>query len=314
MYCLSTDRVLKAEQNSFISQTSKGSGEPVYDWEQKMLLDRKTERGCLNPATFSKAFFLIGGYAHVQPVSNRLDNGVACHHVERLVAKPAEAACIAYHHGGCLAQFFFFWRQIGVMTLIPYVKRQKCITAQHAPMQVRFRAIRTRRADERRERTKRESMNDTIRRYGMAAALFLALPLGQAMADDGRDLYGATCSLCHQAGGSGVPGQFPALAGRVDQIAATAQGRRYLAHVLLNGLSGEIKAGGQSYSGYMPSFSSQPDAVIAAVLTYIASLGATQPAPKFSANEITAARAEGSLAPAAILEERNKLNAAHPLP
>lgn len=159
-------------------------------------------------------------------------------------------------------------------------------------------------------------MKNTIRQYGIAATLCLVGMVmgGRAMADDGRDLFGATCSLCHQAGGKGLPGQFPPLAGRIGQIAATAEGRRYVAHVLINGLSGEIRADGQSYTGYMPPFGSQPNEVIAAVLTYVASLGTTGPAPTFSVNEIAAARADGALTPAAILEERSKLNAAHPLP
>ena len=159
-------------------------------------------------------------------------------------------------------------------------------------------------------------MKDGIRLHGTAVAFLLvaALPGGQAMAANGWDLYGATCSLCHQTGAKGLPGQFPPLAGRVDRIAATPEGRRYLAHVLLNGLSGEIKADGQTYKGYMPSFGSQPDETIAAVLTYVASLGATTPPPTFSADEIRAARADGALSPAAILDERTKLNAAHPLP
>jgi hypothetical protein len=66
--------------------------------------------------------------------------------------------------------------------------------------------------------------------------------------------------------------------------------------------------------GYMPAFAAQSDETLAAILTYVASLGETKPAPTFSADDIKAARTGGPLAPTAILDERNKLNAAHPVP
>ncbi|TYQ22441.1 UNVERIFIED_CONTAM: cytochrome c553 [Acetobacter peroxydans] len=159
-------------------------------------------------------------------------------------------------------------------------------------------------------------MKNAIRQYAMVSALVCAGAVtgGQAMAADGQQLYNATCGLCHQVGATGVPGQFPPLKGRIDQIAATPEGKTYLAHVLLNGLSGSIKAGGQSYMGYMPAFAAQSDETLAAILTYVASLGETKPAPTFSADDIKAARTGGPLAPTAILDERNKLNAAHPVP
>lgn len=137
---------------------------------------------------------------------------------------------------------------------------------------------------------------------------------GGARAADGQQLYNANCSLCHQVSGDGVVGQFPQLKGRIASIAGTPEGKTYVAHVLLNGLSGMIKAGGNSYMGYMPTFGAKSDDEIAAILTYVASLGGTPSAPAFTADEIRNARTAGTLTPQAILDERTKLNAAHPIP
>ncbi|MFT8718056.1 c-type cytochrome [Acetobacter sp.] len=147
---------------------------------------------------------------------------------------------------------------------------------------------------------------------GLALAGGLALS-ASAHAADGQQLYTANCSLCHQVSAAGVPGQFPPLKGRVSSIASTPEGKTYLMHVLLNGLTGTIKAGGGSYTGYMPSFGTQTDENIAAILTYVASLGDVKPAPVFTADDVKAARG-AALPPTAILDERNKLNAAHPVP
>ncbi|WP_408736922.1 c-type cytochrome [Acetobacter conturbans] len=136
---------------------------------------------------------------------------------------------------------------------------------------------------------------------------------GSAQAADGQQLYNANCSLCHQVSGAGVVGQFPPLKGRIAAIASTPEGKTYVMHVLLNGLSGMVKAGGNTYMGYMPSFGAQTDDNIAAILTYVASLSDVKPAPAFTADDVKSARG-AMLAPAAILDERNKLNAAHPVP
>ncbi|MCH4089870.1 c-type cytochrome [Acetobacter sp.] len=153
--------------------------------------------------------------------------------------------------------------------------------------------------------------------FSLSAAAFLAGGVavsGQAQAAaDGQQLYTGNCSLCHQASAAGVVGQFPPLKGRIAAIASTPEGKAYVMHVLLNGLTGMIKAGGNPYMGYMPSFGAQSDENIAAILTYVASLGDAKPAPTFTADEVKKERAS-SLTPMAVLEERNKLNAAHPVP
>jgi mono/diheme cytochrome c family protein len=142
------------------------------------------------------------------------------------------------------------------------------------------------------------------------AATIVAVPCAFA-APDGAALYGQNCGICHQGGAVGVPGQFPPLKGRVDKIAATPTGKAYLTHVLLNGLTGSITAGGGTYVGYMPSFKALPDDSIAAILTYVASLGDTKPAPTFAASDFAAARAT-PMAGSAVAAERKSLGAAIP--
>ncbi|GBR47634.1 hypothetical protein CSR02_00150 [Acetobacter pomorum] len=132
-------------------------------------------------------------------------------------------------------------------------------------------------------------------------------------AADGAALYATHCAMCHQSSGDGVPGQFPPLKGRIDKIAASPEGKTYLTHVLLNGLAGSLKVGSGSYMGYMPSMSSMSDEEIAALLSYVSSLGGGASAPTFTADDIKKERAT-PLQPGVVLEEREKLNAAHPLP
>jgi cytochrome c oxidase cbb3-type subunit 2 len=40
-----------------------------------------------------------------------------------------------------------------------------------------------------------------------------SVDMGTAQLPDGRNLYMSTCSACHQADGSGLPGAFPSLSG-----------------------------------------------------------------------------------------------------
>ncbi len=132
-------------------------------------------------------------------------------------------------------------------------------------------------------------------------------------AADGAQLYATHCAMCHQSSGDGVPGQFPPLKGRIDKIAASPEGKTYVTHVLLNGLAGNLKAAGSSYMGYMPSMASMSDEEIAALLTYVSSLSGAASTPTFTADDIKKERAT-PLQPGVVLEEREKLNAAHPLP
>jgi mono/diheme cytochrome c family protein len=117
-----------------------------------------------------------------------------------------------------------------------------------------------------------------------------ALGLGSgAWADNGQALFLQNCSLCHQATGMGLPGQFPRLSGRVSKIAATPKGREYLIDVLTTGLSGTLQVDGQAITGVMPPFTTLPAGTVADILSYVTSLG-EQPAKPFTEAEVTAGR------------------------
>jgi mono/diheme cytochrome c family protein len=102
-------------------------------------------------------------------------------------------------------------------------------------------------------------------------AAILAATMATAAAD-GAQVYDASCAFCHQAGGVGVPGQFPRLAGRVGAMASKPEGKAFLPKVLLNGMSGRIIADGEPVLGIMPPFDTMSDDDIAAVLTYLSGL------------------------------------------
>lgn len=118
-------------------------------------------------------------------------------------------------------------------------------------------------------------------------------------------LYSNSCAMCHQQKAEGVPGVFPKLAGRIGTIAATPAGRTYLLHALLNGVSGQIQVEGKALSGVMPSQAGASDQDLADTLNYILKLAPSKAKP-FTAAEVTKARADKGLTPAAIKAERTK--------
>ena len=140
----------------------------------------------------------------------------------------------------------------------------------------------------------------------LLAAGMLAATIDAAAAD-GAQVFDTSCAFCHQAGGVGVPGQFPRLAGRVGAIAATPDGKAFLPKVLLNGMSGRITADGEEILGIMPGFDSMSDDDMAALLTYLTGL---EHAPvAYSADEIKQARAQARRAPGEMAAERAVLTA-----
>lgn len=83
---------------------------------------------------------------------------------------------------------------------------------------------------------------------------------------DGKKIYGTVCGACHQAGGTGVQGMYPPLAG--SEWVTGDEGR--LIRIVLHGLTGKIEVKGTTYSSTMPPFGSAlKDAEVAAVATYI---------------------------------------------
>ena len=108
-------------------------------------------------------------------------------------------------------------------------------------------------------------------KHWVCAALLLVGATGGAAAD-GKAVFDNNCAVCHQAGGVGVPGQFPRLAARAGAIAAKPEGKAFLPQVVLNGMGGRITVDGDEILGAMPALDSLSDDDIAAVLTYITGL------------------------------------------
>jgi mono/diheme cytochrome c family protein len=112
---------------------------------------------------------------------------------------------------------------------------------------------------------------------------------------DGAATFDTSCAFCHQAGGVGVPGQFPRLAGRIGAIAAKPDGKKFLPQVLLSGMSGRITVDDEQILGIMPGFDAMSDEDMAALLTYLTGL---DHAPViYRTDEIKAARALPRLSP-----------------
>jgi mono/diheme cytochrome c family protein len=122
---------------------------------------------------------------------------------------------------------------------------------------------------------------------------------------DGAATFDTSCAFCHQAGGVGVPGQFPRLAGRIGAIAAKPDGKKFLPQVLLSGMSGRITVDDEQILGIMPGFDAMSDEDMAALLTYLTGL---DHAPViYSTDEIKAARALPRLSPGDVAALRTGL-------
>jgi mono/diheme cytochrome c family protein len=107
-----------------------------------------------------------------------------------------------------------------------------------------------------------------------ATALLVAALPAQAQTspgnpDTGLRVYTSNCVACHQAGGTGMTGAFPPLAGHVPDLLKQADGRSYVGKVLLFGLEGEISVNGNAFAGAMPAWDALSDNDIAEVLNYV---------------------------------------------
>ncbi len=134
----------------------------------------------------------------------------------------------------------------------------------------------------------------------LAVALTAATP---ALAADGAAVY-KRCAACHLANGAGVPNAFPPLnSNDVRALVAKPEGRRYLASVVIKGVSGPLTVDGKTYRGVMPAQSGLDDADVAAVLNHVATGIAKAGAgfKPFTPGEVAAARtAAASLTSTAI--------------
>lgn len=103
--------------------------------------------------------------------------------------------------------------------------------------------------------------------------LLLALALlgaAAARADSlGEAVFKSTCMACHGERGTGIPGLAPPLAGSLGKQLGAEQGKDYLMHLVLSGISGMLRVDGQIYNGIMPPQAAMSDADLAAVMTYV---------------------------------------------
>jgi len=125
--------------------------------------------------------------------------------------------------------------------------------------------------------------------------------------------YITTCQMCHQRGGEGLPGEFPRLNGRLDQIAVSPLGRRYLVLVVLYGMAGAITVDGKKIVGFMPSMGSLKDVQIASILNGFAVAAGKKVAP-FTPGEVAGIRGQGPMTSSQTATERGRLVAAGLIP
>ena len=130
----------------------------------------------------------------------------------------------------------------------------------------------------------------------LLAGLCLSGLTGAAAADatlaEGERVFASVCQACHQAGGVGAPGLAPPLAGTLTGALASEPGRKYLALVLIHGLSGPIRSQGQLYTGAMPVQADLGDAQLAAVATYVAQTLNGLADVSFTVDDLALARTE----------------------
>lgn len=84
---------------------------------------------------------------------------------------------------------------------------------------------------------------------------------------DGKALYSANCSSCHQATGKGLAGVFPPIDG---SNWVTSDNHDLPIQIIAKGLNGSIEVAGTTYNGVMPPFGgSLSNDELAALVTYI---------------------------------------------
>lgn len=154
-------------------------------------------------------------------------------------------------------------------------------------------------------------MRDGMR--SMIAALLMLAASGPAWAESGEMMFNEYCVGCHQVGGTGVPGEYPRLAGRVSAIASDPRGHAFLAQLVLMGMSGTITVDGHKILGIMPNFDNLKDGELAAILNYVVHLEGGKGAG-FTPQTFKQARTAVKSNPEQMAQTRNRLAAARVIP
>jgi mono/diheme cytochrome c family protein len=129
--------------------------------------------------------------------------------------------------------------------------------------------------------------------FALTATFVVRVPATAApQQQDAAAIY-KRCAACHLATGAGIPGAFPPLAADVRNLSQSAAGRKYLALVVLKGVSGPLTVDGKPYRGVMPAQPNLNDAEVASVLNHVVSKVAKGNGRAFTVNEIAAARKAG---------------------
>ncbi len=118
---------------------------------------------------------------------------------------------------------------------------------------------------------------------------------GNPLVAQGREVYGRTCTACHQPTGAGTPGQFPPLAGS-DWVNAAGPDR--IIRIVLNGIQGPLKVNSTDWNNVMvPWKDTLKDEEIAAVISFVRQewgnkAGAVKPEEVKAVRDATKDRAE----------------------
>ena len=147
----------------------------------------------------------------------------------------------------------------------------------------------------------------------IAVAGIAALPRVSRAADPGETVFNTYCAMCHQITGQGVPGQFPRIAGRADQIAKSPKGRQYLCTLVLYGMTGKVTIDGTSFVGVMAPLGQLSDQDLADALNHVMQLSKAKVKP-FTAAEVKAQRRPTPLSLTEVYEIRNQLMTAGSIP
>ena len=107
----------------------------------------------------------------------------------------------------------------------------------------------------------------------------------------GKTLFASTCSACHQATGSGLPGSIPPLAGS-DFLVKNDKER--VLGVVLNGLSGPVKVNGASFNSVMPTWNHLTNDELANVITFVLNSWGN-PGGEVTPAEVAKVRASGAI-------------------